>query len=431
MASQPTGTSPPRSKRKRNHQLEGCELTQVRSKSGLPDATTSPGGALLEGKRNIEKVSFLNRDQHLLSTMSTTSSCSSEHSCCDDSNCQLSISTAGQRSEACSLEACLNPEVCDKEECCSDETCIHPFDVAARDVSSLGHASITVDKEPHGLDEVIDYGTVEADGSMLCQWLETDHQCSVTAPPAALSQHVFKDHIEHNSLLPCEWAQCDQTVESQQLLQHVAQAHQPDQYVCLWQGCGCSFSSGEELAAHMSALHCTKMDCHWGGCEFIDMDLMALKCHITDEHLNVPPSQVFQNRSYLKDLSPSRSAMSTQHVSQPSSSSSLDILSLQSKCAQQLSTQPHIFTSESQKHRCFWTVDQSRQSVCSASFSQENDLQAHVEEAHLDCLSARTSSLGTAIFVCNWQDCRAKGSPYNGKDKLRKHTYTHTGCMYP
>ena len=359
------------------------------------------------------------------------SSCSSEHSCCEDPACHLSPSTLAQTSEACSFEACLNPEQCDQVDCCSDEACIHPTGSDTRNASDSGDSN-DLDQHQDDFADFLNYNTINSNVSMPCQWLETDHQCSVSAPPAALSQHVFKDHIEQNALLPCGWAQCDQTIDSQQLLQHVVQTHQPDKYVCLWQGCGFSFSSDEELAEHMSAMHCHDLDCHWAGCEYFHKDAVALKSHVTDEHLSFRPNDAFRSHTHTICQSTSSSTESA-YTSLPSSSSSFETPFSQQSLVYQHSnqpcTQPTVQQLGSPKHACLWITDQSAGSVCAASFNCENDLQDHIEQAHLNYLSARTHPLGVAVFVCKWQGCKSSGSPYNGKDKLRKHTYTHTGCQ--
>ena len=353
----------------------------------------------------------------------SASSCSSEHSCCDNPACDFSTTASLQKSISCSLDACLNPEICDKVECCSDEACIHPND-DTQDQSSTYDAGDTIGHSHDVASDLIGNRVGGLDGSLSCQWLETDHQCSVTAPPAALSQHIFKDHIEQNTWLPCGWAQCDQTIESQQLLEHVSQAHQPDQYICLWEGCGYSFSSDEELAAHMSAMHCTKLDCHWGGCEYIDMDPIALKSHVYDEHLNMHPPTTFPPHLYSSLPSPP----SAHRISQPSSSLSYGTSPSPPDFLPYLPNEPTPPLGTSHQHQCLWTSDKSTHAVCGALFPCENDLQSHLEQTHLKQLSARTNPLKTGIFVCRWQDCKASGSPHNGKDKLRKHTYTHTGC---
>ena len=361
-------------------------------------------------------------------TSPSASSCSSQHSCCHDSDCNLSTNTPVPRSAACSWEACLNPEICDKIECCDDEACIHPNATRLQVESSACNGSEITEEERDDFAEFINYDTTESGGSMPCRWLETDQQCSVTAPPAVLSQHVFKDHIEQSTWLPCEWAQCDQTIESQQLLQHVVQEHRLDQYVCLWQGCGYSFSSDNELATHMAAMHCSKLDCHWGGCEFNNMDRTTLKSHVTDEHLKLNTTEAFLSHSYGSGL-PATSPMAAQpQISQTSSSPAFSTPPSRHNSFEEIPSIHPIQTSNPKKHQCLWTVDESAHAVCAACFTHENQLQAHVEKAHLSSLSARKHPLGSAGLVCRWQGCKANGSSHNGKDKLRKHTYTHTGC---
>ena len=354
------------------------------------------------------------------------SSCFSRDSCCDDSRCDPSTTSLDHTSTACSLETCLNPEQCDKTECCSDEACTNPGLFDTHDWST-GYGTSEIGYNADFAD-YMNHETFALDGSMPCQWLETDHQCSVTAPPGALSQHVFKDHIDQNTFRPCGWAECDQTIGSEQLLEHVVRTHRPAQYVCLWQGCGNFFSSDKELAAHMSAMHCTKLDCHWGGCDYIDMDPTALKSHVTDEHLSIAPAETFDPHACGRSFSFSSSRASSQHETRPSIGSSFLATSHQDLDPSQ---NANIFTASKDgegKHLCLWSPGLIPSSVCGEAFPHENDLQAHVEAAHLKYLSARSNPLGAGCFVCKWRGCKTSCKPYNGKDKLRKHLYTHTGC---
>lgn len=364
-----------------------------------------------------------------LRATSTTSSSSNEESCendCSIPGCDRCTTPSVHDSEACSLEACLNPDGCESVECCREEACIRPSDLTIHPGSSTGdHLAL----QQHDFPDFLNYDTTDPNDLIPCQWLETDHQCTVSAQSIdALSQHVFQNHIEQQALLPCEWGQCDQTVESQQLVEHVSQKHHPDQYVCLWQGCGYSFSSDEELAAHMSALHCTKLDCHWGGCEVINVDPGALKSHINDAHINMRLAEAFHQNMYGDSLSASPSTVSGQHSSQILGPSSLSSPAPPQSPHFQPPRRAHGSMSDSTAHTCFWTTDLSVGVVCAATFHHENDLQAHVEEAHINSLTARNNPHGNAIFICKWQGCKAEGTPHNGKDKLRKHTYTHTRC---
>jgi hypothetical protein len=361
------------------------------------------------------------RQGDCLDTSSCSSLCSSD-SCggksCLALGCDRCTVQSIQNTEACSLDECLNPNECDSVECCREEACIHPSDVALRRPSSVGP-----DYSQNDLEDFINYYS-EPNESMHCQWLETDHQCPVSATPAALSQHVFEAHIEQHTLLPCGWDQCDETVESQALVEHVSQQHHPDEYVCLWQGCGYTFFSDEELAAHMSTMHTTKLDCHWGGCEFIHMDPVALKSHVNDDHLNINPSATF-HQGYSDSLS-APSSSSRPHTPQLHEESTLSTTISPHEVDKRTSKQTRDLEVP-QQHICLWLKDAT--TLCGATHAHENDLQAHVDLEHIDDLSAR-GSLGKLVFVCNWRGCKNEGTPCNGKDKLRKHTWIHTRCIF-
>ena len=330
-------------------------------------------------------------------TTPINSSLSSEYSCkevCTDPACNIWDATSIHDSDTCSLGSCLSPEVCESSRCCREETCIRQSD----DEYQCGPSCLKDDRlEPDEFADFIDYDLESTDQPIPCQWLETDQQCPVSASPAALSLHVTKDHIDPNAWLPCGWSHCDQTVESQHILEHVSQDHRPDQYVCLWQGCGYSFSSGEELATHMSTMHTPKLDCHWGGCDFSLMDPDALKVHVNDEHLNMNFEDFHQDTgddvSFASFSSPSRHDL--------------------------------VLASDSGPHFCQWMDGSVSNKTCGASFQHENDLQDHMEKIHINDLSKGGS------YVCRWQDCSGFGNPHNGKHRLRKHMWTHTGCKIP
>lgn len=340
---------------------------------------------------------------------------------CDRCTMQSMLGT-----EACSLDACLNPNACESVECCREEACIHLSDIAFRRPPSID--DITRDYQDDFAD-FINYDTTDANDSMHCQWLETDHPCPVSATPAALSQHVFEAHIDQQALLPCEWDHCDQTVESEQLVEHVSQKHHPDQYVCLWQGCGYSFASDKELAAHMTTMHTTKLDCHWGGCEFIDMDPLALKSHVNDEHLSIFPGETF-NQAYSDDLTAASSSVSGVYTPQLHETADLGSLTFPYELSKETHRQPLNSIRAPSGHTCLWMTDPTATTLCSATFTHENDLQAHLDRAHITGLTARGHSRQDPVFVCNWHDCKTERAPFNSKDKLRKHTWIHTRCEY-
>lgn len=360
-----------------------------------------------------------------LDTSTCSSQCSAD-SCGGNSCLALGCDRCTMQSirdtEACSLDACLNPNECDSVECCREEACIHPSDVALPRPSLAGNATDYYQDE---FDDFINYNT-EPNESMHCQWLETDHQCPVSATPAALSQHVFEAHIEQHTLLPCGWDQCDETVESQGLFEHVSQQHHPDEYVCLWQGCGYTFFSDDELATHMSSMHTTKLDCHWGGCEFIHMDPVALKSHVNDDHLNMNPSGTFHRQGYSDSLSAPSSSASRPYTPQLHEASTLSTKPSPYEFDKANSQQTRGSVEAPQGHTCRWMMDAS--TLCGATHAHENGLQAHVEQEHIGDLSARGHSRGNSVFICKWQGCKAEGTPCNGKDKLRKHTWIHTRC---
>lgn len=334
-----------------------------------------------------------------------SSSGSSDTSCegvCTDPTCQVWNTASVHDTETCSLQSCLSPDVCESSVCCREEACVRPSDLTIAPTQSNYEQERPPQPE---YSDLFGYNLDEPNGSMPCQWLDTDYQCPVSGPPAALSLHVNKHHIDPNAWLTCGWNQCDQYVESQHIAEHVSQKHHPDQYVCLWQGCGSSFSTGEELAAHMSALHTTKLDCHWGGCDSTLMDPDALKMHVNDEHLNFN-----FDGAYHQDIDEGMPL-----VASPTSPTSIEEPVVHDDVLPE--------TGSGTKH-CMWIDDLSTNSTCGACFGHENDLQDHVDKTHIATAPQGVSDL----LVCKWQGCRAAGNMQNNKHRLRKHMWTHTRC---
>ena len=189
------------------------------------------------------------------------------------------------------------------------------------------------------------------------------------------------------------------------------------------QGCGQTFSDGDQLENHMEVMHSNlNLDCHWGGCEVATKGPIELKSHINKEHLNVPETAT----------SASGFRMSPQQVSSPSLYSSPWEYRTGQPASPFSVSGPDLIPSSLQSdgqspnkiHTCMWVTNLYLGTKCGASFGDENELQAHVDETHTKPLEARY----VHEFVCEWSGCGRNGNPFKGKSKLKKHTYIHTGC---
>ena len=70
--------------------------------------------------------------------------------------------------------------------------------------------------------------------------------------------------------------------------------------------------------------------------------------------------------------------------------------------------------------QCLWVNDTSTRQICGARFQTANDLQLHLHYVHgID---------NDSVVVCEWDDCRRHREPFQTPQKLRRHTYIHTGC---
>ena len=223
-----------------------------------------------------------------------------------ESGCKPSVSDFG----TCSLSQCNNLEECTSEECCRESACLdhisiptsrrQSIDLGAEDqYASSSHNQFANDDTIFpaydflpGFDDIDDH-------SVQCHWLLPDQECAITAPTKdALSQHVLHDHIQTETSLTCEWSDCEEQVNAQQLTGHLWHSHHPEQsvpesYICLWHGCKETFPDDAQLEKHMEVAHThmENIDCRWGGCGTITTNPTELQSHVNQEHLHldIPP----------------------------------------------------------------------------------------------------------------------------------------------
>lgn len=225
---------------------------------------------------------------------------------CSVTNCESGCNPSVIGSGTCSLSQCNNLDQCTSEECCKEPACLdhdsvptsrrESIDLSAEDqyASSSQHqfanssAMFPAYGNLPGFDNVVD-------DPNQCHWLLPDQECDITAPTKdALSQHVFHDHIQPETSLTCEWSDCDEQINAQQLTDHMWNSHRPEQYVpesyiCLWDGCREMFSDAEQLETHMEVAHThmESIDCRWGGCGTITTNSAELQSHVNKEHLHL------------------------------------------------------------------------------------------------------------------------------------------------
>ena len=364
----------------------------------------------------VQDKYFFHNECNVESDLSSLYSCGQE---CSVLECPSGCDPPCDELVTCEGSVCLNPSDCSSVECCREPQC---FDHSRR--PSVDFDAVALDTQ-----DASSFFGPGIDDPMHCRWLLPNQQCDVSAPSVnELSQHVVHDHIEPQTLLTCEWDHCADVVDAKQLTDHLRQNHHPDTYVCLWQGCGQTFSDGEQLENHMEVMHSNlNLDCHWGGCEVATKGPSELKSHIHKEHLNVPERAV-----YPLDF-PSHHQLC---ASQAQCSNSLPSMYYNdqrfyhdAKAEEATSSYPLHSTGDyiNISCTCKWITDRSLGTSCEASFKSENELQTHVDRAHIDPISARGAPEKYA-FVCEWPECKRNRFPHQNKDKLRRHVYIHTGC---
>ena len=156
---------------------------------------------------------------------------SSQDSCVDDCSvldCPIECNPFCDGSEACNRSACLEPSRCSSIECCREPRCVSHSRLNSRRQSIDFCTTDVASQDSSGFMGALN-------DPMLCRWLLPDQQCDVSAPTKnALSQHIFHDHVDPQTLLTCKWDQCADLVDAQQLTDHLWHDHNPDTYVCLW-----------------------------------------------------------------------------------------------------------------------------------------------------------------------------------------------------
>ena len=78
--------------------------------------------------------------------------------------------------------------------------------------------------------------------------------------------------------------------------------------------------------------------------------------------------------------------------------------------------------------QCLWSPISSTSQICGERFLTGNDLQTHVEGAHIYGVDSGLSSNTSPTVVCQWSGCKRMATPLQSTRKLLRHLYTHTGC---
>lgn len=387
---------------------------------------------------------------------------------------------------------CYGPDVCEKATCdgsalldvppvCLDDGC--PFTFLDRD-ESLHKNQLPANSEPPQSTEAF------TELSLPCRWELPDDQCDVSFQSLnALGHHIYQDHIEplatyvpwvENEYLPpeqpaaeyvCQWGSCRRSfLDHAALERHVKIAH--ISLDCRWAGCEVSKESPALLKTHVnmdhlnidqefiwspysrefrpSSAHSTYLgidhksgdaqDLIFGFEEGLQAPvsqqaIVESSFSQTDVHGNLRRSSYSASQAMDSSIGHSNNqigwAISPVVRPAPSThslSSSLSILQEPSQA--QL---PFLLKGSSKttnvnndhSHTCHWLIDQALSQICGASFTDANLLQTHVNGEHI-------SHIGGDGILCNWQDCKRNRGPkpsFPNKEKLKRHVWTHTGCM--
>ena len=189
--------------------------------------------------------------------------------------------------DSCSLDSCT--QACDASDVCEDftvcsRTQCHDLVCSDNCSSASGYCQSVAEAFP---DAGQIYSDSEPFDAIHCPWVLPGEPCDVTVETKqALGQHINQEHIDPLSTLVCPWKQCTEIVDRQSIPNHLFQQHQPEQHKCPWNHCARSFVTCEELYNHVLSSH-GELDCRFGGCEVTSKDLLQLKTHVNEDHLNL------------------------------------------------------------------------------------------------------------------------------------------------
>ena len=275
----------------------------------------------------------------------------------------------------------------------------------------------------------------------------------------------------------CLWDACmDRFSDAEQLKTHMEAAHtQMESIDCRWGGCGCITANSAELQSHVDKEHLQFPTQQAGSSSDLETSLLDnrsskrrknplywtpemddLLMRVRAQNFNYPQivSQFFPDKSaralqcrysrlydQQQQSDPQPTVQSTPSLSytplQPASpfaspyeapDPSVDPPSIQvsptilpHQSSQLVVDHPQI----QGNHVCMWITDDETEMLCAAQFGNANALQAHVESSHYPSTRKRKPK---SYWVCKWLGCVVKGETCGSRDKLRKHSYNHTGC---
>lgn len=310
----------------------------------------------------------------------------------------------------------------------------------------------------------------------LCRWVMPGEQCNVSALNInELGQHVLHDHIETQQMFACPWDECAEVLDVKQAPTHISQQHGPDRLICLWRDCGLAFSDEESLKHHMETHN--DLQCHWAGCHIGLTGLPQLQTHVNQAHLHMgsqsepqapqstyqlPPQQpspideanTAGHNGELSDLkistssplerfyspsnvsgshsSPYETTIPSPHKGRLNAFENLNRLPSpaitdSSPLPVHMPAKSLVESIDDTAHRCMWIVNPATSQTCKMIFGNGNSLQEHVDNKHIWTQETYSPNY---LPICGWLDCKRKGKPVQSREKLRRHLFTHTGCMH-
>ena len=313
---------------------------------------------------------------------------------------------------------------------------------------------------------------IQPETSLTCGWSDCEEQIDAQQ----LTDHLWSNHYPEQHVpdsYVCLWDGCmEMFSDAEQLETHMEVTHTHMERIdCRWGGCGTITTNSAELQSHVNEEHLhlhtqppfsspdlqmdlsdsrrsrpPKHPLYWSP-ENDDLLMRVRAQNLTFKQIS---SQYFPDKSTRacqmhyavlwnrqQQSAPQSTEQSTPLLSYsplPPSSPQYPLIGLSLS-----QTSPALLLNHSSqpildhpptpgKHECLWIMDDATETHCGARFGHPNELQAHVESSHYP-LSDDRRGMPRSDWVCKWMGCLRKGESSRTREKLKKHIYTHTGCM--
>ncbi|KAI9825506.1 MAG: zinc-finger protein [Phylliscum demangeonii] len=259
--------------------------------------------------------------------------------------------------------------------------------------------------------------TTPGDGCAIqCQW---GNSCDGIFPDwSTLDDHVYRAHVKPQNEIRCQWDNCRQATDPNELMGHLNSLHahdwssahyepQPQVQACHWFQCTSTFPDGAAgLEDHVRSSHVPldlpPLHCQWDSCGAVADDPADLSLHLQMDHFSDLISSAPLGGGAAETFAAAAAATETEAA----------LLGAE--------------RATSGRCTCQWQVDDltsdEGKRPCGLPFADAAALQSHIKETHINQFTKK------AHFVCQWHGCpRCGQQPFAQRSKLERHLQVHTG----